>query len=135
MKEKLPLGQRAVKKIVPLHIGVIPKFVAQTWSLTVDGQVEKPLQFKWSDFLSLPKVVIVAGFHCVEGWSVLDNRWEGVAFKTITKMAVPKANAKHVFFTCGDGYTTSLLLADLLDDDVLLAYKLDDKLLEPTEGW
>ncbi len=134
MKEKLPPGQKAVKKIFPRHIGVVPKFDAQTWSLIVDGEVEKPLQLKWSDFLSLPRVELVADFHCVEGWSVLDNKWEGVAFKTITERAVPKTNAKHVFFTCDDGYTTALPLTDLLDDSVLLASKLNDKLLEPENG-
>lgn len=134
MKEKLPLGQKTVKKILPRHIGDVPKFDAQTWSLTVDGEVRKPLQLSWSHFLSLPKVVIVADFHCVEGWSVLDNKWEGVPFKTIAEMAVPNTHAKHVFFTCGDGYTTSLPLTDLLNDDVLLAFKFNDKLLEPENG-
>jgi len=134
LKEKLPPGQKAVKKIFPRHFGVVPKFDAQTWSFTVDGEVEKPLQLKWDEFLSLPKVATVADFHCVEGWSVLDNKWEGVTFKTIVEKAVPKANAKHVLFTCADGYTTSLPLADLLNDDVLLAYKLNDKWLEPENG-
>lgn len=134
MKEKLPPDQKAVKKIFLRHIGAVPKFDAQTWSLTVDGEVEKTLQLKWSDFLSMPKIVKVADFHCVEGWSVLDNKWEGVAFKAITEMAVPNAHAKHVFFTCGDGYTTSLPLTDLLNEDVLLAFKLNDKLLEPENG-
>ena len=57
MKEKLPPDQKAVKKIFPRHIGDVPKFDAQTWSLTVDGEVEKPLQLKWREFLSLPKIV------------------------------------------------------------------------------
>jgi len=133
MKEKLPPGQKAVKRVVPLHIGSVPKFDSQNWSLTVDGEVEKPLTLKWNDLLSLPTVVSVSNFHCVEGWSVLDNKWEGVAFKTIVKMVAPKDNVKYVFFTCDDGYTTSLPLAELLGD-VLLAYKLNDKLLQAEHG-
>lgn len=88
----------------------------------------------WNTLLSLPTVVSVSDFHCVEGWSVLDNKWEGVAFKTVVKMVSPKDNVKNVFFTCDDSYTTSLPLAELLDDDVLLAYKLNDKLLKPENG-
>lgn len=132
--EKLPPGQVAVKRIVPRHMGSIPRFYPKNWSLTVDGEVEKPLLLKWNDVLSLPTVVIVSDFHCVEGWSVLDNKWEGVAFKTIVERVVPKEGAKHVLFTCKDGYTTSLQLTELLDDDVLLAYKLNDKPLQAENG-
>jgi len=134
LREKLPLGQKAVKRIFPRHIGSIPKFDPQSWSLTVDGEVEKPLSLNWKSILSLPSVVSVSDFHCVEGWSVLDNRWEGVAFETIVNMVFPKDNAKYVFFTCDDGYTTSLPLAELLGDDVFLAYKLNDKPLQPEHG-
>jgi len=134
MKEKLPPGQKAVKKIVPLHMGSVPKFDPQNWSLTVDGEVEKTLTLKWNDLLSLPTVVSVSDFHCVEGWSVLGNKWEGVAFKTIVQMVAPKNNTKYVFFTCDDGYSTSLPLVELLDDDVSLAYKLNDQLLAAEHG-
>lgn len=134
MKAKLPPGQQAIEKIPSLHIGAIPKFEPEKWKLTIDGEVEKPLVLKWNDVLSLPKTMKVADFHCVEGWSVLNNKWEGVAFKTIIEKVMPKSNAKHVLFSCGDGYTTSLPLADLLDNDVLLAYRLNDKPLEPEHG-
>jgi len=134
LKEKLPPGQIAVKRIFPRHMGSVPEFDPQSWSLTVDGKVEKTLLLKWNDLLSLPTVVSVSDFHCVEGWSVLDKKWEGVAFKIIVKMVAPRKNAKHVFFTCDDGYTTSLPLAELLNDDVLLAYKLDDKPLQAENG-
>jgi len=134
LKEKLPPGQIAVKRIFPRHIGSIPKFDPQNWSLAVDGEVEKTLSMKWNDLLSLPTVVSVSDFHCVEGWSVLNNKWEGVAFKTIVKMVAPKENAKYVFFTCDDGYTTSLPLAELLVDDVLLAYRLNDNPLQAENG-
>jgi len=134
LKEKLPPRQVAVKRIFPRRIGSVPEFDRQNWSLTVDGEVEKTLSLKWNDLLSLPSVVSVSDFHCVEGWSVLDNKWEGVSFKTIVEMVSPKESAKYVFFTCDDGYTTSLRLAELLGDDVLLVYKLNDKPLQAENG-
>lgn len=134
MKEKLPPGQVAVKRTFPRHIGSVPKFDSQNWTLTIDGEVEKTLSLKRNDLLSLPTVVSISDFHCVEGWSVLDNNWEGVAFKTIVKMVSPKDNAKYVFFWCDDGFTTSLPLAELLSDDVLLAYRLNDKPLQAENG-
>jgi DMSO/TMAO reductase YedYZ molybdopterin-dependent catalytic subunit len=134
LKTNLPPGQQAIDRIRSLHIGTVPKFDPQEWKLTIDGEVVKPQVLEWNDVLSLPKVAQVADFHCVEGWSVLNNKWEGVAFKTIVEETMPKPNAKSVLFSCGDGYTTSLLLADLLVNDVLLAYRLNDKTLEPELG-
>jgi DMSO/TMAO reductase YedYZ molybdopterin-dependent catalytic subunit len=101
----------------------------------VDGEVEKRLKLGWEDFLKLPMVVSVSDFHCVEGWSVLDCRWEGVRFREIVNLVQPKASERFVVFECLDGYTTSLVLSDLMGDDVVLAYKLDGKALEPGLGF
>jgi DMSO/TMAO reductase YedYZ molybdopterin-dependent catalytic subunit len=134
LKSNLPPGQQDIDRIRQRHFGTIPRFNLQKWKLTIDGEVEKPQTLGWNDVLSLPKTVQTADFHCVEGWSVLDNKWEGVAFKTIVEETKPKPEAKHVLFSCGDGYTTSLPITDLLNDDVLLAYKLNGKPLEPENG-
>ena len=40
--------------------------------------------------MKLPKTVSVSDFHCVEGWSVLDCKWEGVKIKDIEKLVKPK---------------------------------------------
>ncbi|MDQ1279875.1 MAG: hypothetical protein QG670_1137 [Thermoproteota archaeon] len=93
-----------------------------------------PLKMNWTDFLKLPKITSRSDFHCVEGWSVLDCEWEGVSFKFLSDLVKPKDTAKYVFFECADGYSTSLLLTDVFDDDVLLAYKLNGNDLEEGFG-
>lgn len=136
MMKKLPPGQREIKKekFLLRHIGSIPGFDLETWSLIVYGLVEKPLTLTWSKVLALPSAVNVLDFHCVEGWSVLNNKWEGISFQTIVKLVKPDENAKYVTFESEDGYTTSLPLKELLNDDVLLAYKLEDEYLRPERG-
>jgi len=131
---RLPPGQRVVSRAPLRHVGAIPKFDEKTWSLTVSGLVESPLNLSWQDFLGLPKVTSVSDFHCVEGWSVLDQRWQGVPFRAIVEMVKPKGEAKYVTFECDDGYTTSLPITDLLDENVLLVYKLEGRFLEPKHG-
>jgi DMSO/TMAO reductase YedYZ molybdopterin-dependent catalytic subunit len=112
-----------------------PKIDLKTYTLLLDGEVEKPLRLGWDDVLKLPKVESTSDFHCVEGWSVLNCRWEGIRFKEIINLVKPREKARFATFECADGYTTSLSLSELSGDDVLLAYKLDGKPLEEGYGF
>jgi DMSO/TMAO reductase YedYZ molybdopterin-dependent catalytic subunit len=139
--KKLPPGQVPIKRLMRWgidHPGITqinPKIDLKTYVLLIDGEVEKPLKLGWNDFLKLPVVESVSDFHCVEGWSVLDCRWEGVQFKDIISLAKPKPTANSVTFECADGYTTSLTLEELSGNDVLLAYRLNGEPLEEGYGF
>jgi DMSO/TMAO reductase YedYZ molybdopterin-dependent catalytic subunit len=139
-KKKLPPDQTATDSILRWgtdHPGITstnPQLQLETYTLTVDGEVENPVKMSWNDFLKLPKTISVSDFHCVEGWSVLDCKWEGVKIKDIEKLVKPKDVARAVTFECADNYLTSLFREELAGDDVLLAYKLNDELLEEGLG-
>jgi DMSO/TMAO reductase YedYZ molybdopterin-dependent catalytic subunit len=132
--QTLPPGQREVKTTPLRHIGSIPKIDLNTWRLEVTGEMEKPTTFTLEELEAKPGTISIADFHCVEGWSILNNKWEGISFETIAKTVKPKENAKYVIFECEDGYATSLPLYELLQDKALLAYKLNDKPLPPERG-
>ena len=140
-EKKLPPGQTPIDRILKWgidHPGITPsnpKLDLKTYMLVVDGEVTNPVRLSWDDILRLPKIVSISDFHCVEGWSMLNCKWEGVLFKEIVKLAKPKETAQFVTFECADGYTTSLTLAELAGDNVLLAYKLDGKALEEGLGF
>lgn len=140
-EKRLPPGQKPIKRIMRWgidHPGIIstnPKIDLKTWRLTVDGEVEKPVELTWDELMRIPSVVSVSDFHCVEGWSVLDCRWEGVRFREIVNLVKPRKNARYVTFGCADGYTTSLALEELAADDILLAYRLNNQELEEGLGW
>jgi DMSO/TMAO reductase YedYZ molybdopterin-dependent catalytic subunit len=135
----LPPGQReidAIKRWNIDHRGIIPinpKFEPGKWILTIDGEVENKLTYNWQEFLEIPTVESINDFHCVEGWSVRNCKWNGIKFKTLTDIVKP-TQAKYVFIECADGYSTSLDLKDLLKDNVLLATQLNDKPLEESLG-
>ena len=133
-RERLPPGQRETKGTPLRQVGSIPKSNLNTWHLEVYGEVEKPTTFSFEELKTEPRVVSVSDFHCVEGWSILNNKWEGIPFKAIAEIVKPKGNAVYVTFECDDDYTTSLPLSELLEDNVLLAYKLNDKPLPPERG-
>ncbi len=138
---RLPPGQMPIKRILRWgedHPGItsaIPKIDLRDWVLVIDGEVEKPQRLAWEDFGKLPMVESVSDFHCVEGWSVLDCRWEGVRFRNIVDLVEPKKDAKYVMFECADEYTTSFALKELDGDEILLATRLDGKQLEQGLGF
>jgi len=132
--KRLPPGQKEIKRVLLRHIGSIPKFDPKTWNLIIYGEVKKPLSFSWDDLLKMPSIVKTSDFHCVEGWTVLNNQWKGISFRTLVEQAKPGDSAKYVTFECDDGYTTSMPITDLLGEEVLLAYKLQDTYLEPQRG-
>ncbi|WP_455363262.1 molybdopterin-dependent oxidoreductase, partial [[Eubacterium] cellulosolvens] len=133
---RLPPGQSERSALQVLHVDGVPAIDLGKWVFEVDGEVENPVKLSWNEFLQLPKTIDVSDFHCVTGWTKLDNKWEGVRFKEIAKLARPTVRAKYATIECYGGivYTTSLPLEDLLRDDVLFAYGLDGKPLEPHYG-
>jgi len=133
-KSRIPPHQAVTPKFPVLHVGPVPRFDPKTWDFVVEGLVENPLRLTYEEFMKLPKTVSTSDFHCVTGWSRLNNKWEGVAFKTIADLAKPLSKAKFVTIVAEGNYTTSLPLEDLLDEDVLLAYGFNDNALQPEHG-
>jgi DMSO/TMAO reductase YedYZ molybdopterin-dependent catalytic subunit len=133
-RSNIPSGQHEITQLQVLHVGGIPKFDLATWTYEVFGLVNKPFVLTWPEFRNLPEIETLSDFHCVTGWSRLDNRWGGVQFKKIYETAEPNDNAHYATIICDGGYTTSLPLQELLDNDVLFAYKLDGRELEPRFG-
>ena len=138
---RLPPGQTPIKRLLRWgvdHPGVTrsnPKVDLKTYTLTIDGEVEKPLKLGWNEIAQLPRVQSVSDFHCVEGWSVLNCKREGIRFRDLASLVRPKEGAKFVTFECADDYTTSLSLSELSGDDVLLAIGLHGKPLEEGYGF
>lgn len=136
----LPPNQRGIKRLLkwgkdhPTIGGPVPKINLETYTLTIDGEVDNPQKLSWNDILKLPKTESTSDFHCVETWSVLACRWEGILFRQIMELVKPKPNAKYVSFYCADGYSTSLSIEELSGDDIVLAYKVDGNFLEEGTG-
>ena len=86
----------------------------------------------------LPRTTLQADFHCVTTWSSLGLVWGGVRFSDFFRLRVeplaPFVNIVGVVLRAQDGYRTTLLLEDLLADDVLLADELNAKPLVIEHG-
>jgi DMSO/TMAO reductase YedYZ molybdopterin-dependent catalytic subunit len=74
-------------------------------------------------------------FHCVTGWSKLDNEWVGVKTRPLIEMVEPNSDARFVTAAADYGYTANVPLELLLADDALLAWGHNGKDLAPKHGW
>ncbi len=118
--DRLPPGQHVTKGWPVLDLGLHPSIPLERWTLTVGGQVDAPFTWSWEDFMAQPHVQLMSDFHCVTTWSTFDNTWEGVAFRHLMQVARPHPEARFVYFTTYDHYSTNLPLEACDDDDVLL---------------
>ncbi|HEY8518078.1 MAG TPA: sulfite oxidase-like oxidoreductase [Candidatus Binatia bacterium] len=134
LAHRVPPGQTLTDKWPVLTYGPTPPFDPATWTFRCFGLVERETSWTWQEFLELPRVRMTSDIHCVTTWSRLDNEWEGVPLRAILDVVKPKPEAKYVMQHAYGGYTTNTTLADLLDDDVVLALKHDGRDLEPDHG-
>lgn len=132
---RVPPGQRLTKGWPVLHASPIPTFNPALWQFRIWGLADREIEWSWDEFRALPSVSIDADFHCVTGWSKLDNRWEGVSFRHIAEAAGVSSEAKHALIYAPYGYTANIPLEVLLDDDVLFAWSHDGEDLTPEHGF
>ncbi|MFC4601727.1 molybdopterin-dependent oxidoreductase [Cohnella hongkongensis] len=123
-----PVGGGAKGNFRIYTVTPIPEFDNANWSFTIDGLVDKPMTWNWDTFVTFKRTVQVSDFHCVTGWSVYNNTWEGIPLKRMLQEAGVKASATTVKFYSGDGvYTDTLSLEQADMDDVMLAVLHDGR--------
>lgn len=108
-----------------------------TYTLTVDGLVDKPLTLTYADLQAYPQISELATLPCVEGWKFI-AKWTGPALASILDDAGVKPEATIlIFYTADDpsaGYT-SLDLSYIRDNDIIIALKLNDITLPADRGF
>ena len=135
MEDRVPPGQYVTPKMPVMNLSYAPQLDQATWTLTLSGLVETPLEITWSDFQALADTAQVVDFHCVTQWTRLNVAWEGVPAAAVVDLAVPKPEARYVMVHGADGYTTNMPLSVLRAPGVLLAHMQDGEPLEPAHGF
>lgn len=135
---RVPPGQHLVTSFPILHVGPIPAFDPQTWRFKLLGLVQEEKTYTYESLTSgsvLPISAVTADFHCVTSWSKLDNVWEGVRVSDLLTQLTLHPRVSHVVAHCFHGYTTNVPLADLQQDNVLLAWRHNGAELTPEHGY
>ena len=106
-----------------------------SYRLVITGLVNNSVSYTYGEVLNgFQKYQKVVTLHCVEGWSA-KILWEGFLVKDLLQTAGIDNRTQVVIFHAYDGYTTSLPLDYLLDNDILIAYKMNGVVLPPERGY
>jgi DMSO/TMAO reductase YedYZ molybdopterin-dependent catalytic subunit len=132
---RLPPGQYEVGSSWPvLTAEVTPRISTDTWSLTIDGLVERPVSWTWNELLALPQSTYNGDIHCVTTWSKLDVTFTGVSVDTLLEAARPLPEATHILARSQTGYTTNMPLADLSGGRAWIAWDYEGRPLPVDHG-
>jgi DMSO/TMAO reductase YedYZ molybdopterin-dependent catalytic subunit len=113
----------------PQHVDI------DNYQLEVIGLAEGNQTYSYdqiiNSFQTYEKVVTL---FCVEGWDVT-ILWEGILLRDLLEEVGLLSGATVVIFHASDGYTTSLPLDYLLQNDIIMAYKMNDVTIPPERGY
>ena len=107
----------------------------QTYKLTVRGLVNNELEYTYEDVVDkYPIFIKVVTLNCIEGWRVT-ILWEGIPLKDLLADAQVDPAATTVIFYAYDGYSTALPLDYIIDNNIMMAHKMNNVTLPPERGY
>ena len=113
-----------------------PQYINESdYRLTVTGLTTSTKVFTYREILDnhqhYSKVVTL---HCVEGWDAT-ILWEGVLVRDLINDAGIDPRANTVVLTGHDGYTTSFPLSYFMDNDIIMAYRMNNVTMPAERGY
>jgi len=112
-----------------------PQYIdKEKYKLTLDGLVLHPKEYTYDQVIEHQKYQKVVTLNCVEGWSV-NILWEGILVKDLLKEAGIDPQAKIIIFYAHDGYSTSYPLNYIMENDIIMAYKMNGLPMLPERGF
>lgn len=104
------------------------------YTLQVTGLVQNPRNYTYDEVLNHTSYQKVVTLNCVEGWNA-NILWQGVLVSDLLKDAKPLPTGTVVIFTAADNYTTSFPIEYLYNNNILLAYKMNNVTIPPEYGF
>lgn len=104
------------------------------YTLQITGLVQNPRNYTYDEVLNHTAYQKVVTLDCVEGWNA-NILWQGVLVSDLLKDAKPLPTGTVVIFTAADNYTTSFPIEYLYNNNILLAYKMNNVTIPPEYGF
>jgi len=106
----------------------------KNYRLVIAGLVNNPREYTYDEIIKRQNYKKVVTLHCVEGWSV-NILWEGILVRDLIKEAGAYPKAKIIIFHAFDGYSTSFPLNYIMNNDIIMAHKMNGLPLPPERGF
>jgi DMSO/TMAO reductase YedYZ molybdopterin-dependent catalytic subunit len=107
----------------------------ETYRLGITGLVNESLSYTYDEVINdHPVAKKVVTLYCVEGWKAT-ILWEGVLIEDLLEQVEVSPSANTVIFHAYDGYTTSLPLSYVIENKIMIAYKMNNVTLPPERGF
>jgi DMSO/TMAO reductase YedYZ molybdopterin-dependent catalytic subunit len=112
------------------------------WQLEVGGLVERPAKLSLAELRALPSRTQITRHDCVEGWSCI-AKWKGAPLGEVMRRAGLLPAARYLMFYCADPmdfgnpltkYYESIDIAEAMHPQTILAYDMNDKVLDVPHG-
>jgi DMSO/TMAO reductase YedYZ molybdopterin-dependent catalytic subunit len=113
-----------------------PQYINNTtYRLHITGLVDNPKNFTIDEIINNHHhIKKIATLNCVEGWSVT-ILWEGVLVKDLLNETKLNSSGKIILFKAYDGYTTSFPISYIMNNSIILAYKMNNITIPPERGY
>jgi DMSO/TMAO reductase YedYZ molybdopterin-dependent catalytic subunit len=112
------------------------------WRLEVGGLVARPAKFSLDALRALRSRTQITRHDCVEGWSCI-GKWKGAVLADLLRQVGLRPQARYLMFYCADPmdlgnpdsrYYESIGIKEALHPQTILAYDMNDKLLDVRHG-
>ena len=106
----------------------------ESYTLEVSGRVSNKKNYTLEELAAFSRTEKVVELHCVEGWSV-KALWEGIPLMELIEAAKPATDVNIIIFHAQDGYTTSLELRFIEENNLIIADRINGVTLPPETGF
>lgn len=113
-----------------------PRRSDEPWTVEITGLVAATRRFTLDELRAFGEEDFVVDIHCVTRWSRPQSRFRGVRLAKILDHCAPLDDARFVSFVARSDrdHSTSLLLADALALEAIIAFEHDGEALDEIHG-
>ena len=112
-----------------------PQYIdIDNYRLNVGGLVEEEKNYTYEEIIDRQSYSKIVTLDCVEGWSAT-ILWEGIILRELLGEVEIMPEANTIIFYAYDGYTTSYPIEYIMDQDILMAYKMNGLTIVPERGF
>jgi DMSO/TMAO reductase YedYZ molybdopterin-dependent catalytic subunit len=98
-----------------------PAFAQTDGAVLVNGAVTNSFNLTTDQLMTMTETTVVADLYC-DGAFLTSGNWTGVKLSEILQTAGLNPQAASVAFTATDGYSVTIPLTDVMNDNVIIAY-------------